>query len=32
LTSGPEDVRRAFEAAGLAARLRLVAPGEEIEL
>jgi L-ascorbate metabolism protein UlaG (beta-lactamase superfamily) len=32
LTSGPEDVRRAFNAAGLAGRLRLVAPGEEIEL
>jgi L-ascorbate metabolism protein UlaG (beta-lactamase superfamily) len=32
LAFGPEDVRRAFDSAGLAARLRLVAPGEEIEL
>jgi L-ascorbate metabolism protein UlaG (beta-lactamase superfamily) len=29
---GPEDVRRAFEEAGLEARLRSVAPGEQVDL
>ena len=31
-SSGAEDLRRAFEAAGLAQRLRAVAPGDQVDL
>jgi hypothetical protein len=29
---GPDDLRQAFEEAGLAGRLRAVAPGEQVDL